>query len=107
MLHTKWTIDQQHGKGFEENEPLGLFDEIALAGYDEKLYDFIFNSDGKTNLDITDFGYENGFLPTQSVDILKRLLTDIRIERISLDDKKVRSFYLGNQYRQILIKKKE
>jgi len=107
MIHTKWKIDQEHGKGFEENPPLGLFDEIALSGYDEKLTDFIFNSDGRTNSEITEFGYENGFLPTQSVDILKRLLKELRIERISLDDKKVRSFYLGNQYRQILIKKKD
>jgi len=107
MIHTKWTIDKEHGKGFEENTPLGLFDEIILSGYDGKLRDFIINSKGRTNSEITDFGYENGFLPTHSNDILKTLFNNDKIELISLDGKKAISFYLGNKDRKILIKMKE
>ncbi len=104
MIHTKWTIDKEHGKGFVENSPYGLFDEIALSGYDQKLENFITTSNGKTNFEITDFGYENGFLPTHSNDILKALFESKSIELISLDGKKAKSFYLANKNRKILIK---
>jgi three-Cys-motif partner protein len=107
MIHTKWMIDKEHGKGFEENTSLGLFDEVILSGYDGKLRDFIINSNGRTNSEINDFGYENGFLPTHSNDILKILLNNNVIELISLDGKKATSFYLGSKDRKILIKRKE
>lgn len=107
MIQTKWAIDKEHGKGFENNNSFGLFDEIILSGYDELLKVFIVTSTGKTNSEITDFGYENGFLPKHSNDILQKLYNQDIIERISNDGKKVISFYLGNKERKILIKKKE
>ena len=106
MIHTKWSIDKEHGKGFEENTSLSLFDEVELSGYNENLKDFIINSNGRTNSEVTDFGYENGFLPTHSNDILKTLFANDIIERISIDGKNAISFYLGNRDRKILIKRK-
>lgn len=107
MIHSKWSVDKEHGQGFEQTNILGLFDEIELSGYNGKLKDYIINSNGKTNFEITEFGYQNGFLPKHSNDILQTLLKDDIIERISLDGEKVKGFYLGNEKRKILIKKKE
>lgn len=107
MIQAKWTIDKEHGKGFEDNSALGLFDEIILSGYDELLKDFIISSNGKTNFEVTDFGYENGFLPKHSSDILQKLFKEDIIDRISIDGKKVISFYLGNEDRKVLIKRKD
>lgn len=74
MIHAKWTIDKVRGKGFDEGASLGLFDEIALSGYDIKLKDFIVKSEGRTNNEITDFGYLNGFLPNHSSEYFKESL---------------------------------
>jgi three-Cys-motif partner protein len=106
MIQAKWSIDKDHGKGFEDNTALGLFDEIILSGYDNLLRDFIFNSVGKTNSEVKDFGYENGFLPKHSRDILQVLLKKEIIERISLDGKDVSGFYIDGSKRKILIKRK-
>lgn len=107
MIQAKWSIDKNHGKGFEDNQALGLFDEIILSGYDDLLKNFIINSTGKTNSEVKDFGYENGFLPKHSRDILQTLLKREIIECISLDGKNVGGFYLDDSKRKILIKMKD
>ena len=95
------------GKGYESTKALGLFEEFHLSNYDQKLKKYIIESDGKTNLDITEYGYNEGFLPKHSNAILKGLLKSKVIEIISLDGGKPAGFYLDRNDRNVLIRKVE
>ena len=107
MLYAKWRVDMSSGKGYESTKALGLFEEFHLSNYDQKLKKYIIESDGKTNLDITEYGYNEGFLPKHSNAILKGLLKSKVIEIISLDGGKPAGFYLDRNDRNVLIRKVE
>ena len=107
MLYAKWKVDTSSGKGFESDKSLGLFEEVHLSNYDHKLKKYIIESDGRTNHDIADYGYNEGFLPKHSNAILKGLLKSNEIEIISRDGGKPAGFYLDRNDRKVLVRKVE
>ena len=104
MIEAKWSVDNERGKGFRLSNDLPLFSEVEIDDYETKLKNFIFESDGKTNEEIRDYGYENSFLPKHSNHILKKLENEIEI--VSIDGKDIKGTYLTNKSRQVLIKRK-
>jgi three-Cys-motif partner protein len=107
MIEAKWVVDKERGKGFKLIQNLSLFKEIEVDDYLSKVKEFIFNSNGKTNHEMLDFGYENEFLPKHTNEVLNILLSKELIIRLDLDRKNVKGFYLTNKDRNVLIKKKE
>lgn len=107
MIESKWVVDKERGKGFKLNQNLPLFSEVEIEDYLGKVKDFIFNSNGKTNHDLLDFGYENEFLPKHTTEALNKLFQKELIIRVALDKKEAKGFYLTDKKRNILIMKKE
>lgn len=106
MIESKWSIDKQQGSEHKaiDSNMLNLFDEIEISNYDQKVINFI-KKQQVTNIDLTDFSYENNFLPSHTKSILDKIKD--KIELISLDAKPARSYYLGNYDRTVIIKFKE
>ena len=106
MIESKWSIDKKQGSEFKQGHEsvLNLFDEMEISNYSQKVSDYLKRGDVK-NSELTDFGYENNFLPTHTKSILDKMKD--AIELISLDEKPARSYYLGNKERNIIIKFKE
>jgi len=73
MLYTKWTMDEEQGKGFRLNsEQNSLFSEVDISEYPDKLKKFIEADKIKTNSDLYLFGLQNGFLPKHTNQVLKK-----------------------------------
>lgn len=106
MIDAKWSIDQQDGQGYKLFENLSLFTKSELQSYPQMLLEFISSSNGKTNAEIVDYGYELEFKPSASTEVLQKLRNENNIEILSLDGKAVRGFYLSDLKRKILIRKK-
>lgn len=104
MIQAKWALDKKKGAEFKigDEVTLNLFDEIEISNYDQKVVDFIKKHNQVTNTELTDFGYENNFLPTHTKKILDQIKEQLVI--ISNDDKPARSFYLGDEKRNVIIK---
>ncbi len=106
MIESKWSIDKKQGSEFKlgSESILNLFDEMEISNYNQKVIDFLNRGDVK-NSELTDFSYQNNFLPTHTKTILDKMKD--KIEIISLDEKPARSYYLGNKERDVIIKFKE
>ncbi len=107
IVQTKWNIDRERGKGFKINDTGDLFSESESTGFQENLTRFILSGSGRTNMEINEYSYENGFLPTHAADIIKKLNKEGSIDIIAMDSKEIKGLYLDNEKRQILFKKKE
>jgi three-Cys-motif partner protein len=105
MVQTKWNIDKEQGKGFNDNKIEHLFSEAESTGFKDRLEQYILSGDGRTNNEITEFSYENGFLPKHAGEIIKKLKSDGLIDIIALDSKELKGLYLDNEKRNILFKK--
>lgn len=101
MLATKWDMDENRGKGHTINKTQS-FSEIQLSGYPQKLKSFISSAEFRTNGEIYKFGLENGFLPKHSKSVLDEIKESL--ELLSLDDKSVAGYYIGNKDRKIGVK---
>lgn len=107
MIQTKWNIDKEQGKGFKINDTGDLFSESESTGFQENLIRFILSGSGKTNMEISDYAYENGFLPTHAANIIRKLNKEGSIDIIALDSKEIKGLYLDNEKREIFFKKRE
>lgn len=107
MVQTKWNIDREKGKGFKINDTGDLFSESESTGFQANLTDYIVSSAGKTNIEINEYTYENGFLPRHASNIIKKLIKEDRIDIIAQDSKEIKGLYLDSEDRKILFKKKE
>lgn len=95
MLEAKWSMDPSHGKGHSLEKTSSLFDEIELTGYHQKLSAFISSADYRTNLELYQFGLENGFLPKHTKSVLDDWKKDgVEFEVVALDNKPVRGYYI-------------
>ena len=96
MLETKWEIDKEKGRGrnYDSNQPT-LFPDLETNKLEDFLIDFLKNS--RTNGEIYKFTLRKGFLPKHSVQILKKLQDDNRLELIKKDNSKIRkgAFYIN------------
>ena len=104
MLETKWKLDVNRGKGHTIEKTISFLSEMELSGYKQKLKDFI-SKDYRTNIEIYQFGLENGFLPKHSKSVLDEIKKNLEI--ISLDTKSVAGYYIGNKDRKIGVKIKD
>ncbi len=105
MLETKWALDTESGQGFRSQKGPQLFSAIEIAGYPDKLYEFIASANYRRNSDVHLFGLENGFLPRHSNNILQGWLeTRSDFERFALDSKPLRGkdTYIGNKERGLI-----
>ena len=96
MLETKWEIDKEQGRGWNyDNNPSTLFSDLETNKLKDFLTDFLKNS--RTNGEIYTFTLRKGFLPKHSVQILKKLQDDNRLELIKKDNSKIRkgAFYIN------------
>ena len=104
MIQTKWSLDKKQGSEFKIGVELtlNLFHEIEISNYDKKVIEFVKLKRQVSNLELTDFGYENNFLPTHT----KKILDGIKEQLIitSNDGKLARSYYLGDEKRNVTIK---
>ena len=104
MIQTKWSLDKKQGSEFKIGDELtlNLFHEIEISNYDKKVIEFVKLKRQVSNLELTDFGYENNFLPTHT----KKILDGIKEQLIitSNDGKLARSYYLGDEKRNVTIK---
>jgi three-Cys-motif partner protein len=104
MLEAKWALDTESGQGFRLQKGPQLFSAIELAGYPDKLYNFINSVDFRRNDEIHMFGLQNGFLPKHSNSILREWLeTRANFERYALDNKPLRgnATYIDNKERSV------
>ncbi len=103
MVESKWALDKVKGSEFRVTsiDMPDLFTEMELSNYDNKVLNFI-KTNYATNKTLTDFSYENNFLPTHTNAVLKKIKD--KIEIVPLDGRNARSFYLGNDDREVLIK---
>jgi three-Cys-motif partner protein len=107
MVHTKWNIDKEHGRGFKIEDTGNLFSESESTGFQENLTNFIIAGAGKTNTEINEYSYENGFLPSHAAEIIKKLKKEGSIDIIALDSMEIKGLYLDNENRKVLFKRKE
>lgn len=103
MIESKWAIDKKQGSEYKQGSEItmNLFDEIEVSNYSQKVINFLKNGT-VTNTDLTDFSYENNFLPSHTKSILDKNKHDIEI--VSIDGKPARSYYLGNKERNVILK---
>lgn len=104
MIHTKWDIDKEHGKGFELNNTGHLFPEHEATGFDQKLEKYILEGEGRTNNEIKEYCYDNGFLPKHANLILKEIEYRGLLSIEALDTLDVKGFYIDNEKRKLLFK---
>lgn len=105
IIEAKWSLDKEYGRGVNREENFNLFSGAHSNNYEDKLVSFLINSEGKTNEELLDFGFENRFLPKHTKEILDKLLSDGKIKIESLDGLVAKNFYIGNEKRKVLIKK--
>lgn len=105
MIESKWRLDKDYGRGINREENFNLFSGAYSKNYDEKVFEYIMNSEGRSNEELFDFGFENRFLPKHTNEILKRLLDNGQIIVESKDGQKANGFYLADRKRKVLIKK--
>ncbi|MDP2364270.1 MAG: hypothetical protein Q8M94_10955, partial [Ignavibacteria bacterium] len=105
MIESKWRLDKDYGRGINREENFNLFSGAHSKNYDEKVLEYINNSEGRSNEELLDFGFENRFLPKHTNEILKRLLINGQIIVESKDGQKVNGFYIADRKRKVLIKK--
>lgn len=117
FLKAAWKIDPINGESNKfdrediEKDKTGLFynpDTLPLKfqRYKESLIDFLQTE--KTNIEIYDFGLDEGFLPKHTNEILEKLEANNEIFIESIGDKKRRKnyYYIDNREEKIKIRLK-
>lgn len=115
ILEVKWTLNEEHGQGFEQknhgtNQPqINLFEDFfkensRIEQYEklEKLIlNFIAEKKTVTNNELYLFTLKNNFLKKHSNDVLRNLLNSNRISVTNFETKELTKkayFYLGYEY---------
>lgn len=94
MLESKWKLDESNGRGFKiQGKSYDLFGGGVILDYEEKLIDFI-KSHNPTNMELFDFGLENGYLPKHTNQLLSKYKESIH--KVGLDVESMRGNYIGN-----------
>lgn len=105
IIEAKWSLDKEYGRGVNREENFNLFSGAHSNEYENKLIEYIFTSEGRTNEQLLDFGFENRFLPKHTREILNKLLKEGKIKIVSLDGLEAKNFYIDNEKRKVLVKK--
>lgn len=107
MVEAKWDMDTEAGRGFTLPDPqVDMFSGYEHSNYPETLEAVLKARGSMTNEEVELFGLERGHLPTHSTQVFKKWKADGRIEVVALDGGPDRSFYIGDNKRQVSIKLK-
>lgn len=115
MLHAKWEIDEEEGRGWQFEEAPSLFSQSEkkpnTERFERQLSDFLKMK--RTNAEVYEFTLHCGHLPTHANQILIKFQKSGNLECLTPEDKPARkgAFYLNYQtYRddpaKIYLKKK-
>ncbi len=100
MLEAKWKMDNEEGKGYNQNKTTQLF-SLKKITYKDKLEEYLTNTEIVTNHDLFEFGLKNDMLPKHTNEILKTFNNEKRLEVISLDKGSNKGNYIGNDKRKV------
>nr|WP_288340919.1 three-Cys-motif partner protein TcmP [uncultured Roseivirga sp.] len=77
MLDAKWKIDEEEGRGWSYEEPMGLFSNLEkrpqIQKFEKELKAYLLNCN-PTNGELYEFTLRNGFLPKHCNEVLRSLL---------------------------------
>jgi three-Cys-motif partner protein len=108
MLEAKWALDENRGHGYRlDNDQLDLFSAGIVEDFEGQVFTFISAAQSRSNLDLKLFGLECEYLPKHTLEVLKSLKKNDKIEAI--DDatgKPARSFYLTDRDHRVTIRRK-
>jgi three-Cys-motif partner protein len=99
MLHSKWKLDEEEGRGWSMGSENTLFDQIEKRPnthkFEKKLLEFL--SVERGNGDIYEFTLHNGHLPAHANDILSKMQNSNKLVTRDIDGSTSRksSFYLN------------
>jgi len=107
MLDAKWKFDEKLGRAFEiqsNSKQSSMFDAVTEVDYLSQLEEYLRKVGSMTNIELLDFGLENGFLPKHTKKVLDLLNKSDKIIVESLDGKAVLGYYIDNSTRKISVK---
>jgi three-Cys-motif partner protein len=108
MLETKWALDETRGQGFRlDNAQTTMFKAGILDDFQGKVFNFISAVQSRNNNETRLFSLENEYLPKHTLEALKELKKENKIEVIDETGKPARSFYLADKNRTVTIRRKE
>lgn len=108
MLETKWSLDETRGQGFRlDCLQTSMFKAGVLDNYKGKVFNYISSTLSRNNIEIKLFGLENEYLPKHTLEALRELKKENKIEVIDESGKPARSFYLSDKNRKVNILRKE
>lgn len=106
MLETKWKLDEQNGRGYKiavDKSQSSMFNIIEVSNYNELIFEYIKNNTAVTNLQLLDFGLDNGYLPKHTKSVLDNLKLLNKIKLTSLDNTPALGWYIDNDKRKIQV----
>ncbi len=101
MLHAKWKIDEEEGRGWQYQSENSLFNQVEKTAntykFEKKLINFL--STDRSNREVYEYTLHNGHLPVHTNEILLKLQTDGNLTATLADGKAARksAFYLNYQ----------
>lgn len=107
MLDAKWKFDEKLGRAFEiqsNSKQSSMFDAVTEVDYLSQLEEYLRKVGSMTNIELLDFGLENGFLPKHTKKVLDLLNKSDKIIVESLDGKALLGYYIDNSTRKISVK---
>lgn len=101
MLETKWEIDKEEGRGWEEEKTQNMFAEKELkTTLEEKLLNIL--DTPKNNKELYKYILIHGFLPKHANEILAKLQNEQKIEVVLAGDNNTKArkgaFYISYEY---------
>ena len=106
MLETKWKLDEQNGRVYKiavDKSQSSMFNIIEVSNYNELVFEYIKNNTAVTNLQLLDFGLDNGYLPKHTKSVLDNLKSLNKIRLTSLDNTPALGWYIDNDKRKIQV----
>lgn len=102
ILEAKWDLNKDNGRGFQisNKDQATLFGNelIEVSNYPKLLLDYLLTG-VKTNMELFDFGLEQGYLPKHTRDCLEHLGKEHTIEVVATDGNKVKkgAYYIDDK----------
>jgi len=99
MLHAKWKIDEEEGRGWQYQIEHSLFSQVEkkanIFKFEERLLDFLKTE--RSNSEVYEFTLHNGHLPVHGNEILMKLQDDGKLNATKADGTAARkgAFYLN------------
>jgi len=99
-------LDEQNGRVYKiavDKSQSSMFNIIEVSNYNELVFEYIKNNTAVTNLQLLDFGLDNGYLPKHTKSVLDNLKSLNKIRLTSLDNTPALGWYIDNDKRKIQV----